>query len=83
MNHSTDQNKKDYGRLIEALTPKHAPVTRMKFVMPRHRRNRLARLLHHVGRVAAVLVIGVGIGLLLTDVWATRPWDPTSPISPT
>ena len=43
MNHSTDQNKKDYGRLIEALTPKHAPVTRMKFVMPRHRRNRLAR----------------------------------------
>lgn len=66
MNHSTDQNKKDYGRLIEALTPKHAPVTRMKFVMPRHRRNRLARLLHHVGRVAAVLVIGVGIGLLLS-----------------
>ncbi len=59
MNHSTDQNKKDYGRLIEALTPKHAPVTRMKFVMPRHRRNRLARLLHHVGRVAAVLVIAL------------------------
>lgn len=77
MNHSTDQNKKDYGRLIEALTPKHAPVTRMKFVMPRHRRNRLARLLHHVGRVAAVLVIGVGIGLLLSR--PTLPWPPKRP----
>lgn len=66
MSHSTDHNEKDYSRLIEALTPKHAPLTRMKFVPPVRRRSRLATLLHHAGRVAAVLVVGIGIGLLLS-----------------
>lgn len=30
MSLSSDHNEKDYERLIEALTPRHAPVTDMK-----------------------------------------------------
>ena len=67
MSLSSDHNEKDYERLIEALTPRHAPVTDMKFAPPAGRlKSRLARLLSHAGRVAAVLAIGVGIGLLLS-----------------
>ena len=67
MNLSSDHNEKDYERLIEALTPRHAPVTDMKFTPPTGLlKSRVARLLNHVGRVAAVLAIGVGIGLLIS-----------------
>lgn len=64
MNLSDHTNDDKYRRVIEALQPRHAPSTSMKFEPPRKARTTLSYLLNHIGRIAAVLAVGIGIGLM-------------------
>lgn len=56
-----------YREIIDMLELRHAPQTSMRFVAPRHhgRRYSFFSLLSRVGRVAAILVVGIAIGLFI------------------
>ncbi|MBD5374092.1 MAG: hypothetical protein HDR77_01240 [Bacteroides sp.] len=55
---------KDYESVLRLLEPHHAPVTDMRFIPPVRRVPRWKKTLVRVSRLVAVLVVGVGIGLL-------------------
>lgn len=62
MNSSFDD--KDYSKILHALEPRHAPATSLKFEPP-VRRSFFRPWLKLMGRVAAVLLIGITIGFFL------------------
>ncbi len=65
MNLSDLDNHDDrYTKLINALEPRHAPETSMRFTPPAlQRRRSFFSLLGRISRIAAVLIVGIGIGL--------------------
>lgn len=54
---------KDYKEVLSMLEPRHAPVTDMRFAAPVRPVARWKKTLARVSRLAAVLVVGIGIGL--------------------
>lgn len=64
MNLSDSNPDSKYRSVLNALEPRHAPETSIKFTPPPRRRASFSYLLSHIGRVAAVLVVGVCISLL-------------------
>lgn len=58
----SDFDDKTYKDVVEALTPRHAPATAMRFL----RRGRLMHLLRYAARFAAILVVGVAVGIAVS-----------------
>lgn len=58
----SDFDDKAYKDVVEALTPRHAPAVAIRFL----RRGRLMHLLRYAARFAAILVIGVAVGIAVS-----------------
>jgi hypothetical protein len=65
MNLSDNTNDAKYRKVLEALQPRHLPVTSIKFEPPRKVRKPFSFLTSVVGKVAAVLVVGICVGMFL------------------
>lgn len=53
---------KDYKDVLAAIEPRHAPVTAMRF----RRRGRITPFLRMAARVAAILVVGIAVGIAVS-----------------
>ncbi len=57
-------NIQEYDRVVEMLTPKHAPKTHLTFT-PVARPNKFRKGMRWIAQTAAVLAIGIGVGMML------------------
>lgn len=57
------EGDKDYKEVLRLLEPRHAPITEMRFAPPVRQITMWKKALGRMSRLAAVLVVGIGIGL--------------------
>lgn len=71
----SETNDSSYSQVIDILTPRHLPVTKMTFVAPKPKPTRWRRVVTYAGRCAAFLIAVLFIGHLLYNPDATLAAD--------